>query len=68
MVARTDGDTDAREAPRMAAPDGCRRPAAATRRLALQIIASEPALSRIEVAARLGVSTRRLRTVLAAPT
>ncbi len=68
MVARTDGDTDAREAPRVAAPDGCRRPAAATRRLALQIIASEPDLSRIEVAARLGVSTRRLRTVLAAPT
>jgi Protein of unknown function (DUF2637) len=67
-AARPGGDTEAREAPCIAAAGGCRRPAAATRRLALQIIASEPALSRIEVAARLGVSTRRLRTVLAAHT
>lgn len=67
-AARIGGDTDGRETPRMAAAGGGRRPAAATRRLALQIIASEPALSRIELAARLGVSTRRLRTVLSAPT
>lgn len=44
-----------------------RRPAATTRRLARQIIETEPHLSRAEVAARLGVSTRRLREVLAAP-
>ena len=44
-----------------------RRPAAATRRLALQIIDAEPHLSRNEVAARLGLSTRRLREVLATP-
>jgi hypothetical protein len=67
-VAPIGGGADARQAPRVAAVGGGRRPAAATRRLALQIIASEPALSRIEVATRLGVSTRRLRTVLAAPT
>lgn len=45
---------------------GQRRPAAATRQLAQQIIAVEPQLSRTEVAARLGLSTRRLREVLAA--
>ncbi|MBN1171100.1 MAG: DUF2637 domain-containing protein [Micromonosporaceae bacterium] len=46
---------------------GRRRPTAATRRLACQIIEAEPQLSRSEVAARLGVSTRRLREVLATP-
>ncbi|GIJ56214.1 hypothetical protein Vau01_037300 [Virgisporangium aurantiacum] len=45
-----------------------RRPAATTRQLARQIIETEPHLSRAEVAARLGVSTRRLREVLATPT
>ncbi|MEV4201085.1 DUF2637 domain-containing protein [Micromonospora globbae] len=44
-----------------------RRPAAATRQLARQIIDAEPHLSRSEVAARLGLSTRRLREVLATP-
>jgi hypothetical protein len=43
-----------------------RRPAATTRQLARQILDAEPHLSRAEVAARLGVSTRRLREVLAA--
>jgi hypothetical protein len=42
-----------------------RRPTATTRQLAQQIIAAEPDLSRREVAARLGVSDRRLREVLA---
>jgi hypothetical protein len=45
-----------------------RRPAAATRQLARQIIDAEPHLSRTEVAARLGLSTRRLREVLATST
>jgi hypothetical protein len=44
-----------------------RRPAAATRHLARQIIEAEPHLTRTEVAARLGVSARRLREVLATP-
>jgi hypothetical protein len=43
-----------------------RRPTAATRQLAQTIMAAEPHLSRNEVANRLGVSTRRLREVLAA--
>ncbi|WP_213456592.1 DUF2637 domain-containing protein [Rhizomonospora bruguierae] len=51
-----------------AQPARRRRPTAATRQLAQQIIAAEPHLSRTEVAARLGVSTRRLREVLATPT
>jgi hypothetical protein len=38
-----------------------------TRRLARQIIDAEPDLPRAEVAARLGVSPRRLRAVLADP-
>jgi hypothetical protein len=42
-----------------------RRPAAVTRELATQIMVSQPHLSRGEVAAQLGVSTRRLREVLA---
>jgi transcriptional antiterminator len=37
-----------------------------TRQLAQTIMAAEPHLSRTEVANRLGVSTRRLREVLAA--
>lgn len=44
---------------------GRRRPAATTRLLARQILDAEPGLSRTEVASRLGVSTRRLREVLA---
>jgi hypothetical protein len=43
-----------------------RRPTAITRRMAHTIIAAEPQLSRTELANRLGVSTRRLREVLAA--
>jgi hypothetical protein len=48
-------------------PDGgsVRRPTTVTRRLARQIIDAEPDLPRAEVAARLGVSPRRLRAVLA---
>ncbi|AGZ40716.1 DUF2637 domain-containing protein [Actinoplanes friuliensis] len=42
-----------------------RRPAATTRQLALTIMQEEPKLTRVEVARRLGVSTRRLREVLA---
>jgi hypothetical protein len=42
-----------------------RRPAAETRRLAHEIMSTEPALSREQVAERLGLSSRRLRTVLA---
>jgi hypothetical protein len=44
-----------------------RRPTTVTRQLAHQIIDAEPDLSRAEVAARLGVSPRRLRAVLADP-
>jgi hypothetical protein len=44
---------------------GARRPTAATLQLARQIIDAEPDLPRTQVAARLGVSTRRLREVLA---
>jgi hypothetical protein len=44
-----------------------RQPTATTRQLARQIMAAEPQLPRAEVAARLGVSTRRLREVLATP-
>ncbi|HLL66465.1 MAG TPA: DUF2637 domain-containing protein [Micromonosporaceae bacterium] len=51
---------------RAAAPAAVRRPTAATRQLAHMIMAAEPHLSRNEVANRLGVSTRRLREVLAA--
>lgn len=43
-----------------------RRPTAMTRRMAQTIMAAEPQLSRTELANRLGVSTRRLREVLAA--
>ena len=43
-----------------------RRPTAITRRMAHTIMAAEPHLSRTELANRLGVSTRRLREVLAA--
>ena len=43
-----------------------RRPTATTRHLAHTILAAEPQLSRTELAERLGVSTRRLREVLAA--
>jgi hypothetical protein len=45
--------------------NGGRRPAAVTRKLAVEILGAEPGISRKEVAARLGVSTRRLREVLA---
>jgi hypothetical protein len=50
--------------PEPASPAARRRPAAATRQLALRIIETEPDLTRTEVAARLGLSTRRLREVL----
>jgi hypothetical protein len=43
-----------------------RRPTVITRRMAHTIMAAEPQLSRTELANRLGVSTRRLREVLAA--
>jgi hypothetical protein len=42
-----------------------RRPTAVTRQLANQIMAAQPQLTRGEIAERLGVSTRRLREVLA---
>jgi Protein of unknown function (DUF2637) len=41
-----------------------RRPSVVTRQLAADILAGEPDLSREDLAARLGISTRRLRTVL----
>ncbi len=44
---------------------GRRRPTAETRREAETLLAAEPELTRAELAARLGVSTRRLREVLA---
>ena len=56
---------DRRQSSRRSMATGIRRPTAATLQLARQIIAAEPDLSRTEVAARLGVSTRRLREVLA---
>jgi Protein of unknown function (DUF2637) len=42
-----------------------RRPAALTRQLAESILAGEPHLTRTELAARVGISRRRLRQVLA---
>jgi hypothetical protein len=47
-------------------PARSRQPTAVTRQLATEIIATEPGVTRKEVAARVGVSTRRLREVLAA--
>ena len=44
-----------------------RRPKHLTRDLALDIMAAEPHLSRDEVATKLGISTRRLRSVLTSP-
>jgi predicted DNA-binding protein (UPF0251 family) len=44
-----------------------RRPAVLTRQLAESILADEPHLTRTELAARVGISRRRLRQVLAAP-
>jgi hypothetical protein len=44
-----------------------RRPTTVTRQLAHQIIDAEPDLPRTVIAARLGVSPRRLRAILAAP-
>jgi Protein of unknown function (DUF2637) len=44
---------------------GSRRPAALTRQLAADILEAEPGITRKEIATRLGVSTRRLREVLA---
>jgi hypothetical protein len=44
-----------------------RRPAALTRQLAESILAGEPHLTRTELAARVGISRRRLRQVLADP-
>jgi hypothetical protein len=60
------GELAHRAAPdRIAATAAGRRPTATTRRLAQTMMAAEPHLSRTEVANRLGVSTRRLREVLA---
>jgi hypothetical protein len=42
---------------------GSRRPAALTRQLAADILDAEPGITRKEIAARLGLSTRRLREV-----
>jgi len=47
------------------APNGTRRPATVTRQLATDILKAEPGITRKEIAARLGVSTRRLREVFA---
>jgi hypothetical protein len=44
---------------------GSRRPAAVTRQLAADMLDAEPGITRKEIAARLGLSTRRLREVLA---
>ena len=44
-----------------------RRPAALTRQLAEAILTGEPHLTRTELAARVGISRRRLRQVLATP-
>lgn len=52
-------------APGKPAAHGVRRPTATTRRLAQKIMQEEPHLTRTQVANRLGVSTRRLRDVLA---
>jgi len=46
-------------------PNGNRRPAAVTRQLALDLLDAEPGITRTEIAAQPGVSTRRLREVLA---
>jgi hypothetical protein len=46
-------------------PSDGRRPAAVTRQIAADLLAAEPGITRKEIAARLGVSTRRLREVLA---
>lgn len=59
------GGTRRRTSPHATNSSGGRRPTAATLQLAQQIIDAEPDLPRTEVAARLGVSTRRLREVLA---
>jgi hypothetical protein len=62
-------DASVGSVPRTESPNGDsgRRPTTVTRRLARQIIDAEPDLPRTEVAARLGVSPRRLRAVLADP-
>jgi len=44
-----------------------RRSAEVTRRMAEEILVGEPELSRAQVARRIGISTRRLREVLAMP-
>jgi hypothetical protein len=62
------GGARRRTTPYGATGGGARRPTAATLQLARQIIDAEPDLSRTQVAARLGVSTRRLREVLASAT
>jgi hypothetical protein len=59
------GGTRRRRSYHSSAGGGVRRPTAATLQLARQILDAEPDLPRTEVAARLGVSTRRLREVLA---
>jgi len=54
------------ESPNIRPRGTLRRPTATTRHIAHTIMAAEPRLSRTELADRLGVSTRRLREVLAA--
>jgi len=43
------------------------QPTSTTRRLAAEILAAEPDLTRGELAAKIGISTRRLRTVVSSP-
>jgi len=55
---------DAGAVPEHAAGRSRRRPAVVTRQLAASIMAAEPDLTREQVAARIGISARRLRAVL----
>lgn len=60
----TPNDADVQPADAPAERPNRRRPIAQTRALAAQYLADEPELTREQVAARLGISPRRLRTVL----
>jgi Protein of unknown function (DUF2637) len=55
---------DAGQVPASRTRRAARRPTVVTRRLAADIMAAQPDLSREDVAARLGITPRRLRTVL----
>lgn len=63
----TPGTTADRPKPAPAAATRRRRPATTTRQLARQIIDTEPDLTRAQIAARLGLSPRRLREILNQP-